>query len=173
MKGQANFDNIDELFALGLALHSRSAISDARARQSNNWRMPGGRFRIVMRRRWRTSWPANWTECCSSRQAIVSAALASWKRAADLEAGPPAADRAACIRSSPANAELYGELLLASGDAQGAMRQFSAEPVAHTASLGVALWPGVGRSFGGKHGLKPPRPRRNFSASGVSRTPRE
>jgi len=123
MKGQANFDNIDELFALGLASITLGDLGRTRAsieQLENAGRTVPDRDAAEVAHLMARELDGVLQFATSDRQR----GLAELKRAADLEAARPR-PIARPYPVKPAN-ELYGELLLASGDAQGAMRQFSA-----------------------------------------------
>ena len=123
LKGQANFDNIDELFALGLASITLGDLGRTRAsieQLENAGRTIPDRDAAEVAHLMARELDGVLQFATGDRQR----GLGELKRAADLEAARPR-PIARPYPVKPAN-ELYGELLLASGDAQGATRQFSA-----------------------------------------------
>jgi tetratricopeptide (TPR) repeat protein len=122
MRGQKTFDNIDELFALGL---SSVALGDrARAETAlEHLRQAGS-----VRDRDRAEIAAIMSDQLAGLQQFANghrdAGLRTLARAAEAEARRPR-PIARPYPIKPAN-ELYGEILLASGDASGAMVQFKA-----------------------------------------------
>ena len=123
MKGQGNFDNIDELFALGLASITLGDLARTKAaigQLENAGKTVPDRDAAEVSRIMAGELSGVLQFATGDRQR----GLAELKRAADAEAVRPR-PIARPYPIKPAN-ELYGELLLASGDVQGALRQFSA-----------------------------------------------
>ena len=123
MKGQGNFDNIDELFALGLASITLGDLGRTKAaigQLETAGKTVPDRDAADVSRIMAIELSGVLQFATGDRQR----GLTELKRAVDLEAARPR-PIARPYPIKPAN-ELYGELLLASGDARGAMRQFSA-----------------------------------------------
>ena len=123
MKGQGNFDNIDELFAVGLAsitLGDLARTNAAIGQLENAGKTVPDRDAAEVSRIMASELSGVLQFAAGDRQR----GLAELKRAAEAEAARPR-PIARPYPIKPAN-ELYGELLLGSGDAQGAIRQFSA-----------------------------------------------
>jgi tetratricopeptide (TPR) repeat protein len=123
MKGQANFDNIDELFALGVAsvpLNDRGRADAALAHLNDAAKTipdrDGREVAAIM--------AAELDGLMRLARTDRPGALAALARAAQLEARRPK-PIARPYPIKPA-AELYGEILLGTGDAAGALAQFKA-----------------------------------------------
>jgi len=123
MKGQGNFDNIDELFALGLA---GILLGDPGRTQAAIERLQTAGVKLPDRDAADVSriMASELTGVLQFAQGNRERGLAELRRASGLEASRPRP----IARPYPIKPaiELYGELLLASGDARAAMRQFSA-----------------------------------------------
>jgi tetratricopeptide (TPR) repeat protein len=123
MKGRANFDNIDELFALGL---SSVAVGDlARADAAiEHLRKASGSPPDPDLREVTSIMAGELSGLVQFARGARDRGLAELARAAEAEARRPG-PIARPYPIKPA-AELYGELLLASGNARAAMAQFQA-----------------------------------------------
>ncbi len=123
MKGQGSFDNIDELFALGMASIPLRDPGRADAALENlttaSKTVPDRDARAIA-----LIMAAQLDGLIKLGRSDRAGALASFARAAQLEArGPKPVARPYPIK--PAG-ELYGEILLGTGDAAGAVTQFKA-----------------------------------------------
>ena len=123
MKGQGSFDNIDELFALGMASIPLRDPGRADAALENlttaSKTVPDRDARAIA-----LIMAAELDGLIKLGRSDHAGALASFARAAQLEArGPKPVARPYPIK--PAG-ELYGEILLGTGDAAGAVTQFKA-----------------------------------------------
>jgi tetratricopeptide (TPR) repeat protein len=121
IKGQANFDNIDELFALGVA---GAALGDgARAEAAiGHLRTAAGTLPDRDAREVARIMAGELSGLLQFTRGAEAAGLAELARAAEAESARPR-PIARPYPIKPA-AELYGELLMASGDSRAAMTQF-------------------------------------------------
>ena len=136
MKGQTNFDNVDELFALGLASITLGDLGRTKAaieQLESAARAIPDRDAADVSHLMARELDGVLQFSTGNRQR----GLAELKRAADLEASRPR-PIARPYPIKPAG-ELYAELLLGSGDAQAATRQFSAS-LARTPRRSASLY---------------------------------